>query len=68
MSYLDVKLNRSGLQFARLTFASLEHSCESMATPGPECRECSVRTGLLTGHLQFLQHVTSIFILRIEIE
>jgi len=36
MSYLYVKWNRSGLQFARLTFASLEHSCVSMATPGTE--------------------------------
>jgi hypothetical protein len=36
MSYLYVKWNRSGLQFARWTFAPLEHSCVSMATPGTE--------------------------------
>ena len=42
---------------------------ESVSTfQGPECREWSVRTGSLAGHFQFFQHVTGIFILRIEIE
>jgi len=34
MSYLYVKWNRSGAAVRPLTFASLEHSCVSMATPG----------------------------------
>jgi len=36
MSYLYVKWNKVGAAVCPLTFASLEHSCVSMATPGTE--------------------------------